>query len=281
MSKAFVASLCIAATAQSAHAADARWSQAPTGFLANSSPRGTFTYEGRDREIVRIPLVWTAAATIEEAVTFEFSGESETLPVGTSLPAVTLSNARPDGKDRLLYCTPSKVKEKVVGGGLFAVLQSAVVNSLSDSQKCLEDADGDGKFERTIMVGEGPNDMRVGGTIAPAPYVIVRNQPIGPRDYVSLELSGVGKDSVSIWLSIYQDGKAKLFKNVSQAGYTAQRMTKFKRDRDFGKPQEIFGIHFMIVAADAATKSVQIEWPQDAPAGAMPLIPVNLTYTPY
>lgn len=269
---------CLALSALPVHAADVKWEQAPTGFLANSAPRGTFDYQGRNAEIARIPLVWVEAARIDAPVTFTFGKETQTLSAGTSLPAVTLRNAAPGGQERLVYCTPSRVKEKVKTASLFAVLENSLVNSLSDSQKCLEDTDNDGTFDRTLMVGQGPNDMTTGIAIAPLPYAVVRNQPIGPKDYVVLKLAGVGKDSVTIEFAIYQDGKQKRFKKVVAGGYSAERMNRFKRVPDFGAPREIFGIRFVIVAADPQGKSVKIEWPQGAPTDALPLIPLEVNY---
>lgn len=268
--------LLLVASIQTATAAGVKWDQAPQGFLANTGPRGTISYKVGNEPILRLPLVWTEAARIDAPVTFSFSGESVTIPAGTVLPAVTLTEPAAPAMPRRLYCTPSKVKTRTRSGSLWAMMQNKLINSLSDSQKCLEDTDGDGKLDHTLMVGEGKDDLRPGSQIDAISFAKLSNAEIGPTDYVTLELASAKADSATIILRVYQGEKPLQFIRVSQGPYTAEAWTKYKSAESFNRPLELFGIRFEILSTDPGQKSATIRWPEDAPRDSLPLIPTDL-----
>lgn len=275
----------IALSSQAACAQNAKWEQSPKTFLANSGPRGTFSYSKTNDEMVRLPLLWVDAAIIAEPVSFHFGDKVESLPAGTTLPAVVLTQGAGTTGSRVAYCTPSRIKQKVkgslLGGNLVGALLNKIENSFKDSQKCLEDADGDGKFDRTFMVGEGPNDLTPGGQIAPIPYTRQSLAPIGAGDYLVLELWNVGKKNIRVGMTIYEGGDSTFFDAITDGQYFGQKVTNIKSDRDYGNLLQIYGIRFIVKSADPVTKVAEIEWPEDAPKTTRPIVPIELRAARY
>lgn len=225
-------------------------------------------------------MLWVNSATIADPVSLTFGKEVESLPSGTTLPEVLLVKGAGTRAERVAYCTPSRVKQKVkgslLGGNLVGILMSKIENSFKDSQKCLEDRDGDGKFDHTFMVGEGPGDLTDGADIAPVPYARQSLAPVGANDYVTLTGGVITKKRIWLRLALLQDGKETFFDAVRDGPFFAEKTSEYRIDRDLGWEQQIYGIRFKIKSADPATKTMEIEWPESAPKDASPIIPVDM-----
>ncbi len=257
------------------------WEESPQVVRVNSGPRGEVTYRKGD-DLVRLPLLWGNAAQIEAPVTFDFAGEKETIPANATLPLVQFRANGQQASTRKIYCTRSRITERIKSGGLMGILQSKLINSLSDTQKCLEDTDNDGKLDRTLIIGEGDNDFTIGGPIAPLSFKTLGLAPIdGNGDYLELNLISVGKNKVQIWLGITRQGKALQFQRISSGGITSQRFTTLKTDGAGTNSFQIFGVRMDIVSIDPVAKTATIKWPDDAPQDLVLAVPIDVRATYY
>jgi hypothetical protein len=264
---------------QVAYAQSTWWEETPHVVLVNSGPRGEVTYRKGD-DLLQLPLLWGDAARIEAPVTFDFAGKQETVPANSTLPLVRFRQFGQGTATRSIYCTRSRITERLKSGGLVGIMTSKIMNSLKDSQKCLEDTDNDGKFDRTLIIGEGDNDFKIGASIEPVSFVPMSLSQIeGEGDYLKLELTGVSKDKVFVGLRIKRNNEDLFFVDISSGGFYGRNRTPIKFDGSSEKRIEIFGIQFDVIAIDVASKTVKIRWPNGAQKDRLLTIPIDVRMT--
>lgn len=259
-----------------AGAADERWRETSQVFLPNSGPRG-------EREVAagavlaHLPLFWETAARLSGAVEVTFGDRTVVLTEGTELPQVLFRDSALSTRARPLFCTRSWADRLNPNGGMVIQAVDKAFNGVSSVQTCLEDADGDGRFEAALQVNTRKFDVRTGKIAAPVAYAKLERAPISQdRDYVELRLREVSALRVVLRLEVVRRGKSAGFKTFSTGMEFADANTIVPLDQDLGKRRKILGIVFEIAAVDAARGTALVRFPTDAPSGQVVAIPLNI-----
>ncbi|MCL6249596.1 hypothetical protein M3P36_00840 [Altererythrobacter sp. KTW20L] len=258
--------------------AGAKWREAAQVFAANAAPRGERTFT-RGQEVVRLPLLWEHAVELDRDVDFAVGGEIGTLARGTVLPLVKFSIVG-DGSDVVdIFCTPRRAGERALEGGMMGamfggVATRALVRSLTDSQRCLQDSDGDGLFDRTLVVGEGNNDYLLGPSLTPIAFQIRENVPVSEEDdAVVVTLRTVRRNSVHFLVDLVQQGKSRNFDTVTDGNYGTSRQLPFDASADATRSWRIYGMDLRLVEHNVSAGSVTLEFPTEVDAERYPSIP--------
>ena len=269
--------------------AGARWRETDQVFAANSSPRGERTF-ARNEEVLRLPLLWEQATVLDQSVNFAVGAEIGELSAGTVLPLVKFSAAG-DGSDMVeIFCTPRRPGERSLEGGIMGamfggVATRALARSLTDTQRCLQDTDGDGSFDRTLIVGEGDNDFVIGPALDPFPYQVRSYVPISESDdAVVITLRSVRRSGVRFQFDIIQLGEPRNFDSATDGTYGTVR------DKSMSVPPsegiwQIYGVDLRYVASDASAARLTLDFPANVDAERYPSIPDRwtqlITYLPH
>ncbi|MFM5925243.1 MAG: hypothetical protein ACKOPG_13760 [Novosphingobium sp.] len=259
-----------------AGAADERWRETSQVFLPNSGPR-------EEREVAvgavlaHLPLFWETAARLSGPVEAVFGDRSVVLAEGTELPQVLFRDSALSTRARPLFCTRSWADRMNPNGGMVIQAVDKAFNGVTSIQTCLEDADGDGRFETALQVNTRKFDVRTGRIAAPVAYAQLQRAPISPdQDYVELRLREVTAQRIVLRLDIMRRGKSAGFRTFSTGMEFADANTIVPLDQDLSKRRKILGIVFEIVAVDAVRGTARVRFPADAPSGQVVAIPLNL-----
>lgn len=242
-------------------------------YVPNAAQQGTKVV-GPDDEVLRQPILWGVAAKIESEVRFSISEGDVSIPAGTILPAVSISDRRTPQGSSIAYCTnvPS-LKRK--GAGLMGVLGNALIRSLEDGRKCLVDEDGDGLAEHGFLLDDGNLADRKPRGISPVALNIAEMVEVGPGDYVSILARKGTRPSFQI--VIYQNGKQIGFDRITTGREAEARLQSVDKNATYPLPYEIYGARFEIRSFDPRTGYITIAWPQNVVAQKIP-VPSEIRY---
>ena len=236
-------------------------------YVPNAGQQGVRVV-GPGDEILRQPILWGVAAKIGSEVRFATSEGDVSIPAGTVLPAVSISDRQGFRDSSIAYCTnvPS-LKQK--GVGLMGILGPALVRSLSDGRKCLVDEDGDGFAERGFLLDDGTLADRTPRAITPVALNVAEMVEVGSGNYVSILVRKGVRPSFHI--VIYQNGKRMDFDSISTGKGTVRREQSIDKNAAYPFLYEIYGAQFEIRSFDPRTGNITIAWPTDIIARRMPV----------
>lgn len=248
--------------------------QAAQIFLPNSGPRGDQDYRSGDY-ILRLPLRWESAARLKGGVSVRIGEQSLTIANDALLPLVEVQEKPGAGPFFKAYCTARKSPPKLTGAiGVMGLLSNSLHRSWTDAQTCLIDKDSDGKFDYALLIGDGGAMERVPHPIEAVGYAVEKDSPISPGDEVIIRLGSVSVKRVTFTLEITQHGVSQTFDAIAmEDGQSADRVTKASIKEGLPAVVHIFGADFRIVAANAAGKTVKLNWPDEARADVRRTIP--------
>ena len=278
LARACVIALAISSSAMAAGPMKVRQSDIQFAF-PNSGERGVQVFN-KGQVILDVPLRWSAAATVRDAVTFSADGKSETIAAGTALPLLVLGDE--SGSQVTAYCTPRRAAERsaergglgmLLGGGS---LWRGMIRSATDRQLCLIDADGDGRADQAALVNDGSPTARTPQPIAPVAITIVEGAPISRDDSARIAVSGIGRNWAEFTLTVTQQGYPRRFDSIAGAWGTSSRVTRIKLPENGAKSASIFGADFSILAVDPVRQTARIEWTASADQHLIVVIPDKL-----
>ncbi len=234
-------------------AQDAVWEESPQLFFANELPSGTHTYAERD-VLVRIPTRYLHAVRLLTDSSVEIGGARHQFRAGDVLPQVQF---RPDGTEEsteIIFCTPRHHGAND--------MRSPAVRRLfgEQSQVCLQDTDGDGMMDTSLVVGSGQNDFTRGGAIVPVATELADDTAISDRDGVQLEVNMVGTQGADFKLQIERQGRRLPFDTVTSGAFAAQEHNLIMFQGDQPVNAQILSIMFQIVGFDAVASNVTVHW---------------------
>lgn len=252
----------------------------------NSGARGVHDYN-KGQVILDVPLRWAAAAILRDAVSFNADGKSESIAAGTVLPLVLLSDA--SGTQVKAYCTSRRAAERAADRGALGVLLGggslwrSMIRSATDRQLCLIDSDGDARADQGLVVSDGSPVARTPQSIAPAAMELVDAAPISREDSARIALTGIGRNWAEFTLTVTQQGSPRRFDTISGGWGTSSRVTRIKLPEKGAKSASIFGADFSILAIDDPSQTARLEWPENADANRLVVIPdkLQLQYRAY
>lgn len=224
-------------------------------YVPNAALQGDRVIEPGD-ELLRQPILWGVAAKIEQEVKISTSEGDVSIPAGTVLPAVSVSDRRNASQGAfIVYCTnvPS-LKQK--GVGLMGTIGFALIRSLQDGRKCLADQNGDGLAEHGFLLDDGGSADRVPREIDPVPLNVREMVEVGTGDYVSIMVRKASRPSFHI--VIYQNGKRMDFGSIETVSGTEPRVQTVAKNATYPLPFEIYGARFEIRSFDPATGRMTI-----------------------
>lgn len=233
--------------------------------MPNRVAEGTRRHAVRDI-VLDVPLLWAGAATLREPVRIEGHGEAQELPAGTVLPMQMIG---PSGAEPVpAFCTPRRAAERAAERGALGALLGGgslwrgIIRRATDRQACVIDADGDGRVESSVILGDGPPEARRPRPLAPAAVELAQLQPIGERDRFRIKLVRV--DGRGRWaefeLQIEQQGDLRRFDEMSGRWGRTTRITRVRATPDGAGTGNIAGTLFNLVSADGAARSAEIRW---------------------
>lgn len=235
------------------------WQQSPVMFIPSSVKAG----DGKIFEnttIITAPLVWASSARLGADVAIVGAGETVALKAGDILPRVVLRTATGIDQRVSLFCTRSRLGQQTANPSLFGKLLDGITQSLSDAQRCLQDTDGDGKLDLAVILGEG-SDIIKGDDIDPVPFESLFAEPIpGNEDFLTIQMTGVGRKNVQFFLDIKLLGKSMQFDTLTSGFRRANKFTSVSYEE--GKPSSasILGVRITITDAVRKENHATLEW---------------------
>lgn len=270
MKNMYIAALGFALLASTAHAGELKLvgSAAQVAF-PNSGPRGDIVYN-EGEYVLRVPLLWTDAATVSDTVTIAADDRWTTIEASTALPAATLASA--DGGTVLAFCTPRKGSERKADKGVLGALLGggslwrAAIRSATDGQFCLIDADHDGRAESSVMINAGTPTARTPVAIKPVSLSVRQLVPISPNDEVRIRLTDIAakSDRISFEFEVLQQGEKRGFTSFSTAAGSTERFIHISGKRGWPNDVNIAGGRFQIVNVSGSEKRLSLRWPESA-----------------
>lgn len=270
MKNVHIATLGFALLASTAHAGELKLvgSAAQVAF-PNSGPRGDIAYN-EGEYILRVPLLWTDAATLSDPVTITADNQWTTIEAGTALPAATLKST--DGEILLAFCTPRKGAERKAEKGILGTLLGggslwrAAIRSATDGQFCLIDADRDGHADHSVMINAGTPAARTPVAITPTPLAVGQLVPISSNDEVRIRLTDIAakSDRISFEFEILQQGEKRGFTSFSTAAGSAERFIHINGKKGWPSDVNVAGGRFEIVNVSGPEKQISLRWPENA-----------------
>jgi hypothetical protein len=221
--------------------------------------------------ILDVPLLWAVAATLREPARIEADGQVQELPAGTVLPMQVIGPER--GERVAAFCTPRRAAERAADRGVLGVLLGGgslwrgMIRRATDRQACLIDADGDGRAESSVILGDGSPAARRPRAVAPVAVETAELQPIGPEDRLRLKLTRVARRGgwADVELDIEQQGHRRSFDEISGPWGRSLRITRIPLVAAEPRTTSIVGAAFRIAAIDGTARTASIEW-SDKPA---------------
>lgn len=242
-------------------------------YIPNAVQQGDRVLEPGD-ELLRQPILWGIAARIGQEVKISTSEGDVSIPAGTVLPAVSVSDWRNDPESAVIvYCTNvPNLKQK--GGGLMGTIGYALIRSLEDGRKCLADQNYDGVAEHGFLLDDGVPADRLPHAINPVALNVGEMVEAGSGDYVSIVVRKASRPSFHI--VIYQNGKRMDFDSIKTTSGTVPRVQTVNKDATYPLSYEIYGARFEIRSFDPATGKMTIA-SKPSVSGPMP-IPSEIRY---
>lgn len=278
---------CLFAVSQTAQAREnpepeARWVESPQFFMASAIPTGEqVVLEGG--VVFQAPSRWLLAGRLERDVTVTIADQQHVFLAAGVLPQLMFM---PDGSQtsaEFAYCTPRNRGENStrsgLGGALFGgSLWDSLARSLTDTQFCLRDSDGDGLLDASLLLGEGENDFVRGPAIDPVAVISANEAEISAEDHVRIKLTSVGRNHVEMALEIIQQGHNLDFTTLSSGPFFGSSLTRYRLTDAMPMQVDLFGIRFQITAFDRAANSATIRW-SEITKPAQVIIPDNYSRT--
>jgi hypothetical protein len=274
---------CLLAASQPTLAQDAvvpepSWIESPQFFIASATPTGAqVVLEGG--VVFRAPARWLLAGRLERDVTVLIGDQQHTFAATDVLPQLLFM---PDGtraSAELAYCTPRNRGENATRSGLGGVLLGgslwdSLARSMTDTQFCLRDSDGDGLLDTSLLLGEGENDFVRGPGIDPVAVISANEAEISAADEVRIKLTSVGRNHVELALEIIQQGHNLDFTTMRSGPHSASNLTRLRLTDALPMQIDMLGIRFQITAFDREANTATISW-SEAPKVAHVTIPDN------
>lgn len=284
MRRLFFATFLIAVS-HSAQAADnpepaASWVESPQFFIASATPTSEqVVLEGG--VVFRAPARWLLAGHLERDVAVTIDDQEHVFLAADILPQLLFM---PDGSQasaEFAYCTPRNRGENAtrsgLGGALFGgSLWDSLARSMTDTQFCLRDSDGDGQLDTSLLLGEGDNDFVRGPAIDPVAVISANEAEISADDEVRIKLTSVGRNHVELALEIIQQGHNLDFTSMRSGQFFASSLTRYRLTDAMPMQVDMFGISFQITAFDRTANTATISW-TESPKQTQVIIPDNYT----
>lgn len=264
-----------------AGAGEAGMQETAQEFLPNSGPRGE-RQVAVGQTIVRLPVHWQAAARLLDPAVLDIEGHKATFPADALMPQVLFRESGLSNRPRRLYCTRSNNDRRFFDFGWGSSLDDKLFKGLPAMQICLEDADGDGRFDRSLRINFKKFNFQEAVLAMPVRYQPLSRAPIAPdQDYVELSLREVSAARLVVHLDVVRRGHRRPFKTFTTGMEFGDADTRIYWSGAPIKRQKILGIEFDIAAVDAQRSLVTFSFPADAPADKVVAVPLDIRKDPY
>ncbi len=251
------AALGIVASAKAQDAVE--WRQSPIIFLPGEAEAGEGDFVQGD-PLVTFPLRWALSTRLVEDVVISAEGEEIVLGQGELLPRVVLKEGDQLQRERMIFCTRSRVAESLESSGFLGMMGGPLFNSLRDGQTCLEDTDHDGYLDHALALGEGDEILDL-GTVSKLAYEELLAEPINPtRDYAQISLGNIGSRRITLNFRVYQRGNRRNFDSLRSGGFYAQGSNRFRYGDGESNMLPLLGMLFVVGSADRKEKRASFTW---------------------
>ena len=236
-----------------------KWVQTPVLFMP-SRIRQDERRVLENAALVEAPLVWGMSGRLGADVTIDGAGEVISLKKGDLLPEVViLSDGKRDGR-YTLYCTRNRIVQKEKGLNIIGAITNNIIDSLRDSQRCLQDTNSDGRLDLAVILGEG-NVLIKAADISPIPFDMLIAEPIqGDGDKLAISMFRVGKKDVGLWLDVWMNGEKLMFTSLLSGTYDEKRNTQIRYTGFTSGTGAVMGVKFQVLEADPKTNEATLRW---------------------
>ncbi|MEO0062791.1 MAG: hypothetical protein RLZZ08_1351 [Pseudomonadota bacterium] len=246
--------------------------QSPIVFLPGRVEAGSGDFK-EIQLIVQVPLRWAMSTRLAQEVVVQNDKGALTFAKGALLPEVAVRRGSAREILFFAFCTRSRVAETREGSGLAGVMFGSMLNSLRDGQQCLQDTNGDGKLDRAIALGMGPDVVDL-GAVEPVPFTELKGEPINPdADSAQFILARVGRRAISVNFGIQQQGGWRRFTTMQSGRFHANSYF----DVGYGEGQtarhEVMGLGFTVDQADPKGNHATVRWEPAATRDEFVVVP--------
>ena len=231
--------------------------------------------------VMRAPLGWADAGSLNQDLALEIAGIRETIAAGVLLQRTTSARGgdlATLGSDARIYCAAPQVNAMGAAMGVATFGLTNIGTRVARVRRfCLVDADADNRFERAFLEGTKRAEDQHMVEISPVPYEAAANRPIGPGNFVQIRYATGGLLGNSL---IFIDVNAGNALQGLDAVYTGggRSPVRHRAATAFRTAQREFAIgdaRFTILSIDPATKAARIRYQSD-----FALTPVSFGYRP-
>ncbi len=232
--------------------------------------------------LMRAPLGWADAASINQDVMLEIAGVRETIVSGAYLFGTTsarggdLATLREGAR---IYCGEQRINAISAAVGMATFGLTNLGTRVARLRRfCLVDADADNRFEHAFLEGTKRSDDQHMVEIAPVPYEAGRNRPIGPGNFIQVRYAAGGLIGTSqVFVDFYVGNAQQAVESIYTGGNgrSAVRSRAATAFRTAPRPFAIADARFTVLSIDPETKAARIRYESD-----FALTPVSVGYRP-